>query len=69
LTNVVSIYGYTTISRQLAAYSSGMASENWEGSVNIVLGAAGVGIAFAALFVAFLQLKRMRRVRQIYELA
>ena len=40
-----------------------------ETSSTLIFGIASILIAFAALSIAYLQLRRMRRVHQIYELA
>jgi hypothetical protein len=49
---------------------SGMMSDKQETSYTLVFGIASILIAFTALMIAFLQLRRMDRVRikHIYEL-
>jgi hypothetical protein len=46
-----------------------MASDKQETSFTLLFGIAGVLIASAALVIAFLQLRKTRRVHQVYELA
>jgi hypothetical protein len=46
-----------------------MAPDNQEMSYTLVFGVAGVLIAFTALLVAYMQLRRTRPVHHIYELA
>jgi uncharacterized integral membrane protein len=46
-----------------------MASDKQEMSFTLLFGIAGILIAFAALTVAFLQLRKTRRVHHVYELA
>lgn len=46
-----------------------MPSANQEMSYTLVFGIAGLLVALTAVLVAFLQLRRTRRVRYVYELA
>jgi hypothetical protein len=49
--------------------SSTMVSDKQETSYTLVFGVAGILIAFTALLVAYMQLRRTRPVHHIYELA
>ena len=46
-----------------------MASDKQDTSFSLVFGIAGTLIAFTALLVAYMQLRKMRRVHVVYELA
>jgi hypothetical protein len=46
-----------------------MAAGMQEMSYTLVFGIAGIMVAFAALLVAYLQLRKSRRVHYVYELA
>jgi hypothetical protein len=46
-----------------------MASDKQETSYTLVFGIAGIMIAFTALLVAYMQLRRTRRMHHVYELA
>jgi hypothetical protein len=46
-----------------------MVSDKQETSYTLVFGVAGILIAFTALLVAYMQLRRTRPVHHIYELA
>jgi len=46
-----------------------MENDAQETRFTLIFGIAGILIAFTALAVAYLQLRRMRRVHAIYELA
>jgi hypothetical protein len=46
-----------------------MSSDKQEASFTLLFGIAGVLIALAAWVVAFLQLRKTRRVQLVYELA
>jgi len=58
-------------SRQDDAFQNqgAMSGDAQEISLSFVFGIVGTSIAFTALLIAYLQLRRMRRIHAIYELA
>jgi hypothetical protein len=72
LTSRPAVYHQHTIHQNSSPHSrisTSMAASMQEMSYTLVFGIAGIMVDFAALLVAYLQLRKSRRVHSVYELA